>query len=75
MTHVCVVDGGGAITWRGVCATDPEVLAKTLVRHARDLKRAVLETGALSDAGNIATEGQIGRSRLFCRGKPRRYLG
>lgn len=47
-THVCVVDGAGAITWRGVCATDPEVLARTLARHARGLERAVLETGALS---------------------------
>ena len=35
LTHVCVVDGDGAIAWRGVCATDPEVIAKTLGRHAR----------------------------------------
>ena len=30
MTHVCVVDGDGAIEWRGACATDPDVIAKTL---------------------------------------------
>ena len=48
VTHICVVDGAGAIAWRGVCATDPEVLAKTLDRHAHGLERAVLETGALS---------------------------
>ena len=23
MTHVCVVDGSGAVQWTGVCATDP----------------------------------------------------
>lgn len=48
MTHVCVVGGDGAIAWRGVCATDPEVIAKTLGRHARGLVRVVLETGPLS---------------------------
>ena len=48
VTHMCVVDGAGVIEWRGVCATDPEVLAKTLDRHARGLERAALETGALS---------------------------
>jgi transposase len=47
-THVCVVDGEGAIVWRGECATDPEVLAKTLRRHASGLIRVVLETGPLS---------------------------
>lgn len=47
-THVCVVDGEGAILWRGVCATDPEVIAKTLSRHAAGLGRVVLETGPLS---------------------------
>jgi transposase len=25
-THICVVDKDGLITWRGVCATDPETL-------------------------------------------------
>jgi len=48
MTHICVVDGEGAIVWRGVCATDPDVLAKTLRRRAGGLVRVVLETGALS---------------------------
>ena len=47
-THICVVDGEGAIAWRGVCATDPEVLARTLRQHCPDLVRAVLETGSLS---------------------------
>jgi transposase len=47
-THVCVVDAEGTIVWRGVCATDPEVIAKTLERHARGLARVVLETGSLS---------------------------
>src|SRR6185295_733612 len=47
-THLCVVEGGGAIVWRGTCATDPEVLADTLKRHASGLTRVVLETGSLS---------------------------
>jgi transposase len=47
-THVCVVDNGGGIVWRGVCATDPEMIARTLGRHARGLVRVVLETGSLS---------------------------
>ena len=48
VTHVCVVDGEGAIVWRGACATDPEVLAASLDRHAGGLARVVLETGPLS---------------------------
>ena len=47
-THVCMVDGEGAIAWRGMCATDPEVIAKTLARHAGGIDRVVLETGSLS---------------------------
>jgi transposase len=47
-THLCVVDGEGAIVWRGVCATDPDVIARTLERHGRGATRVVLETGALS---------------------------
>jgi len=48
VTHVCVVDEEGAHLWRGVCATDPDVLAVTLTRHAPGLERVVLETGPLS---------------------------
>jgi transposase len=48
VTHVCVVDGEGSIVWRGACATDPEVVASTLERHAGGLARVVLETGPLS---------------------------
>lgn len=47
-THLCVVDECGVVAWRGVCATDPEVLARTLERHCPDVVRAVLETGSLS---------------------------
>lgn len=48
VTHICVVDSEGGIAWRGACATDPEVLAKTLGRHGPGLARVVLETGSLS---------------------------
>jgi transposase len=47
-THLCVVDAQGAVRWRGICATDPEVVAVTLARHAAGVERVVLETGALS---------------------------
>jgi transposase len=51
-THICLVDGAGAVLWRGRCASDPDVIAKTLAKHtaklAAVLSRAVLETGPLS---------------------------
>jgi transposase len=47
-THLCVVDEAGAIIWRGVCATDPETMARTIARHGQGVARVVLETGALS---------------------------
>ena len=47
-THLCAVDEAGAMVWRGVCATDPETISRTIRRHCRDVVRVVLETGALS---------------------------
>ncbi len=47
-THLCAVDEGGAITWQGVCATDPEAIARTIERHCGAVVRVVLETGSLS---------------------------
>jgi len=47
-THVCVVDGWGVEVWSGACATDPEVIARTLKTRAAGLVRVVLETGPLS---------------------------
>lgn len=47
-TEICVVDGSGALVWAGACASDPEVIARTLRRQAPGLVRAVLETGPLS---------------------------
>ena len=44
-THLCVVDGEGAIAWRGVCATDPDVIAKTLERHGRGVARVMGRSG------------------------------
>lgn len=48
MTHICVVDGEGAVTWRGVCATDPHALATVVKKRCPDVIRVVLETGTLS---------------------------
>ncbi len=47
-THICVIDGSGLVVWQGAVATDPQVLADTLVRRCPGLERVVLETGALS---------------------------
>ena len=47
-THVCVVDGAGAVIWSGACATDPEAIAGTLKRRAAGRVRVILETGPLS---------------------------
>jgi transposase len=47
-THVCLVDGDGAIVRRDCVASDPDVLARWLRRNAPELKRVVLETGPLS---------------------------
>lgn len=47
-THVCVVDSSGAVVWSGACATDPDVIARTLKARAAGLVRVVLETGPLS---------------------------
>ncbi|CAN5146468.1 hypothetical protein BH11PSE2_BH11PSE2_17740 [soil metagenome] len=41
-THVCVVDGSGAVVWSGACATDPDVIARTLKTRAAGLGRVVL---------------------------------
>ncbi|MFC4290810.1 transposase, partial [Sphingorhabdus arenilitoris] len=46
--HICVVDGGGVVIRRDVVASDPDVLAKWLAKHAAGLERVVLETGPLS---------------------------
>lgn len=42
-THVCVVDGEGAVIRREVVASDPDVLVKWLKRHCPGLVRVVLE--------------------------------
>ncbi|MDO9222115.1 MAG: IS110 family transposase [Caulobacter sp.] len=47
-THLCVVDGSGATVWSGACATDPDVIARTLKTRAAGLVRVILETGPLS---------------------------
>jgi transposase len=38
----------GKRVWRGKCASDPEVIARTLRKHAADPQRIVFETGPLS---------------------------
>lgn len=45
---VQVVEPDGREVWRGVCATDPEEMARVLRRHAPGLVRVVMETGPLA---------------------------
>jgi transposase len=47
-THICLVDEQGNIHWQGVCATDPDVLQKSLKKRAPELGKVILETGPLS---------------------------
>ena len=37
ITSVCVIDQTGAIVWRGKCATDPDVVTRTVRQHAPHL--------------------------------------
>lgn len=45
---IFVSDRNGQIVWRGEVVNDPQVVARTLTRHAPYLVRAVLETGSCS---------------------------
>ena len=47
-THVCVVDGSGAVVSRGREATHPELVASAIVRLAPSGRVVVLETGGQS---------------------------
>ena len=47
-THICIIDASGAMRWCGKARSEPAALAAVLRRHAPDLERAVLESGALS---------------------------
>jgi transposase len=47
-TSVCVLDAAGEVTWEGKVATEPEVLVRTLQRHAPGAARVGMETGPLS---------------------------
>ena len=47
-TQICIIDAAGAVRWTGKARSEPAALAAVLRRHAPDLARAVLESGALS---------------------------
>jgi transposase len=38
----------GERVWRGKCASDPQLLAALIRKHAREAERVVFETGPLS---------------------------
>jgi transposase len=48
-TAVCVIDGQGAVVWRGKCASTPESIAATVQTYAPAAVRVGLETGQLSN--------------------------
>jgi transposase len=47
-TAICVVNERGERQWRGTCASDPQVLATQLNRHAGADARIGIETGAMT---------------------------
>ena len=47
-TSICVMDRDGHILQRGVTASEPELIAAYVRRHAPEVTRIVLETGQLS---------------------------
>ena len=49
LTSLCLVDAGGDLIWRGVCATDPRSLVAEIRRAGAGRRTRIgLETGALS---------------------------
>jgi transposase len=46
MTAICVVDNAGRRLWRGQCPTNPEQITILVRRHAGDVARIGIETGA-----------------------------
>ena len=47
-TAIHVLDEHGRLVWKGKRASEPEVLATALRRHAPELRRVGLETGQLA---------------------------
>jgi transposase len=47
-TAVCVVDASGSPIWRGVCASEPDQLERTVRRHAGPEAKLGIETGAMT---------------------------
>ena len=39
-THICTVGPDGKVAWRGVCVTDPEIIATQLNAHCPGVTRA-----------------------------------
>ena len=85
-THLCVVDEAGAVTSRGVCATDPQVVAEQLNKRCPEVARVVLETArafgiSVSRSGGARSAGlsrdpawQSLRAYFLRRGQLRRML-
>lgn len=48
LTHLCVIDADGKRIWRGKCATDPMILAETILAQAGPKARVGVETGPLT---------------------------
>ncbi len=47
-TTICVLDRNGGRVWRGVCASDPDLIEAAVRRHAGDDAEIGVETGAMT---------------------------
>ncbi len=81
-THICLVDGAGAVLWRGRCASDPDVIAKTLAKHTAKLLASLARAAATTfgSASPIDIRDLAPNSPLFLRrldhqgmGNPRQF--
>src|SRR5262245_41259089 len=80
LTHLCVVDAYGKRVWRGKCATDPTILAQTILVQTGSDARVGIETGPLTPwlvhalrAASLAVICVEARHGLICPKNPRTH--
>ncbi|MGO8670310.1 MAG: hypothetical protein ACLQVD_02935 [Capsulimonadaceae bacterium] len=46
--HICIITHEGKTMWQGKCLTSPTAIAARINKHAPDVEKIGLETGALT---------------------------